>query len=159
ATFGTALALVFLHYPASNKAKRGPLPWYDAVLALVGFVAGWYVAFDFADTSSRLVEAPLQGLGTALVLLLLPPEGLRRTVGSPLVIILIFFIVYALVGHLVPGALQTREVQLGRMIYYLGIDTSGLFGLIMLVGVSVVIPFLFFGQLLHASGGAGFFND
>lgn len=159
ATFGTALALVFLHYPASKKAKRGPLPWYDAVLALVGFVAGWYVAFDFADISSRLFEAPLKGIVTASIFLLLTLEGLRRTVGSPLVIILIFFIVYALVGHLVPGALQTREVQLGRMIYYLGIDTSGLFGLIMLVGVSVVIPFLFFGQLLHASGGAGFFND
>jgi TRAP transporter 4TM/12TM fusion protein len=45
------------------------------------------------------------------------------------------------------------------MLVYLGVDTSGLFGLIMLVGVTVVIPFLFFGQLLSASGGGGFFND
>jgi TRAP transporter 4TM/12TM fusion protein len=159
ATFGTGLALVFLHYPASKRAVRGPLPWYDAVLALVGFATGWYVALDFADISSRLFEAPLKGIVTATIFLLLTLEGLRRTVGAPLVVILIFFILYALVGHYVPGALQTREVQLGRMLYYLGIDTSGLFGLIMLVGVSVVIPFLFFGQLLHASGGAGFFND
>lgn len=159
ATFGTALALVFLHYPARKGTVRGPLPWYDAVLALIGFVTGWYVAFDFHDLSGRLFEAPLKGVVTATIFFLLTAEGLRRTVGSPLVIILFFFMGYALVGHHVPGALQTREVQLDRMMVYLGIDTSGLFGLIMLTGVVVVIPFLFFGQLLHSSGGAGFFND
>ena len=159
ATFGTALALVFLHYPAQKGKQRGPLPWYDAALALVGFVTGWYVAFDFADLSTRLFEAPLKGLITASIFFMLTLEGLRRTIGSPLAVILIVFMAYALVGHHVPGALQTREVQLDRMMVYLGIDTSGLFGLIMLVGVVVVIPFLFFGQLLHSSGGAGFFND
>ena len=159
ATFGTALALTFLHYPAKKGIQRGPLPWYDAALALAGFVTGWYVAFDFEDISIRLFEVPIKGIVTAAIFLVLTCEGLRRTVGSPLVIILIFFIGYSLVGHHVPGALQTREVQLDRMLYYLGVDTSGLFGLIMLVGVVVVIPFLFFGQLLHSSGGAGFFND
>jgi TRAP transporter 4TM/12TM fusion protein len=158
ATFGTALALVFLNYSATG-GERGALPWYDATLALTGFVTGWYVAFDFHDLSIRLFEAPLKGVITATIFFLLTIEGLRRTVGAPLVVILIFFMGYALVGHLVPGDLQTRKVQLDRMMVYLGIDTSGLFGLIMLVGVVVVIPFLFFGQLLHSSGGAGFFND
>jgi len=159
AIFGTALALTFLHFPAKKNTQRGPLPWYDAVLALVGFVTGWYVAFDFADLSTRLFEAPVKGFITASIFFVLTLEGLRRTIGSPLAIILIIFMVYALVGHHVPGALQTREVQFDRMMVYLGIDTSGLFGLIMLVGVVIVIPFLFFGQLLHSSGGAGFFND
>lgn len=159
ATFGTALALTFLLFPAKKGTQRGPLPWYDAILALVGFVTGWYVAFDFADLSTRLFEAPLKGLITASIFFVLTLEGLRRTIGSPLAVILVVFMAYALVGHHVPGALQTREVQFDRMMVYLGIDTSGLFGLIMLVGVVVVIPFLFFGQLLHSSGGAGFFND
>jgi TRAP transporter 4TM/12TM fusion protein len=159
ATFGTGLALAFLHYPARRGGERGPLPWYDALFAIAGFVTGWYVAFDFEDISVRLFEVPLKGVITASVFFLLTVEGLRRTVGMPLVIILVFFMAYALVGHYVPGALQTREVRLASMLVYLGIDTSGLFGLIMLVGVTVVIPFLFFGQLLHASGGAGFFND
>jgi len=159
ATFGTGLALVFLQYPAKRSSQRGYLPWYDALLAVIGFVTGWYVAIDFADISTRLFEAPLKGLVTASIFFLLTVEGLRRTVGLPFVVILVFFMGYALVGHHAPGALQTREVQLDRMLYYLGVDTSGLFGLIMLVGVTVVIPFLFFGQLLHSSGGAGFFND
>jgi TRAP transporter 4TM/12TM fusion protein len=159
ATFGTGLALVFLQYPAKKGNERGPLPWYDALFALIGFVTGWYVAFDFADISTRLFEAPPKGILTASIFFLLSAEGLRRTVGMPLVVILFFFMGYALVGHHAPGPLETREVPLGPMLVYLGIDTSGLFGLIMLVGVTVVIPFLFFGQLLHTSGGAGFFND
>jgi TRAP transporter 4TM/12TM fusion protein len=159
ATFGTGLALVFLHYPARRGTTRGPLPWYDAVLAAIGFATGWYVAFDFADLSTRLFEAPPQGVITATVFFVLTIEGLRRTLGLPLVVILIVFMAYALVGHNVPGDLQTLPVQLGPMLFYLGIDTSGLFGLIMLVGVTVVIPFLFFGQLLAASGGSSFFND
>jgi TRAP transporter 4TM/12TM fusion protein len=69
------------------------------------------------------------------------------------------FTAYALVGHKVGGALQTREVELNRMVFYLGIDTSGLFGTVLLVGVTVVIPFIFFGNLLQASGGSAFFND
>ena len=159
AIFGAGLALLFLHFPARRGTERGPLPWYDAVLAFVGLVTGWYVAFDFADLSTRLFQAPAKGIATATIFFLLTIEGLRRTIGSPLVVILLFFMGYSLVGHLVPGDLQTREVQLDRMMFYLGIDTSGLFGLIMLVGVTVVIPFLFFGQLLAASGGSSFFND
>jgi TRAP transporter 4TM/12TM fusion protein len=159
ATFAGALALTFLHFPAKPGTKRNRLPWYDAVLSLLGLATGLYVAYDFADLSGRMFEAPIQGLATASIFLVLTAEGLRRTVGAPLVIILVFFIAYALVGHHVPGALQTREVQFDRMLVYLGIDTSGLFGLVMMVGVTVVIPFLFFGQLLSASGGSGFFND
>ena len=159
ATFAAALALVFLHFPARPGTPRGPLPWYDGLLALIGFVTGAYVAVDFPDLSTRMFEAPVHGLVTASIFLVLTGEGLRRTVGAPLVIILVFFIVYSLVGHWVPGALQTREVQFDRMLVYLGFDTSGLFGLIMMVGVTVVIPFLFFGQLLSESGGSGFFND
>ena len=159
ATFAAALALTFLHFPARPGTRRGKLPWYDALLSLLGFVTGIYVAIDFPDLSGRMFEAPIQGLVSSSIFLVLTAEGLRRTVGAPLVIILAFFIAYALVGHLVPGALQSREVQFDRMLVYLGIDTSGLFGLIMMVGVTVVIPFLFFGQLLSESGGSGFFND
>ncbi len=159
ATFAAALALVFLHHPAKPGTERGALPWYDALLSIVGFANGLYVVWNFAELSSRMFEAPIEGLVTSLIFLILTAEALRRTVGAPLVVILAFFILYSLVGHLVPGALQTREVQFDRMMVYLGIDTSALFGLIMMVGVTVVIPFLFFGQLLSGSGGSGFFND
>ncbi len=42
---------------------------------------------------------------------------------------------------------------------YLGLDSSSLLGLPMVVGTTIVITFVFFGQLLLHSGGAAFFND
>ena len=105
-------------------------------------------------------DRPWDGVLTTWLLFVLVIEGVRaQRRHAPLVIVVLAFIAYALVGHLVGGSLQTREVQLSRMIFYLGVDTSGLFGLVLLIGVTVVVPFVFFGQLLSSSGGANFFND
>ncbi|HEY7609666.1 MAG TPA: TRAP transporter fused permease subunit [Alphaproteobacteria bacterium] len=159
ASLGFALALVYLRYPAKRGSERGRLPWYDAVLGLAGFAAGWYVAFRFPYFSENLYLVPLDGVVVSAILYALCVEGLRRTVGNALVVIVLVFSVYALIGHLFGGALQTREVNPHRLIIYLGLDASALLGLVMLVGITVVIPFILFGQLLLHSGGANFFND
>jgi TRAP transporter 4TM/12TM fusion protein len=50
-------------------------------------------------------------------------------------------------------------MKLVRLIVYLGMDTNGLLSFVMYIGVTVVITFIFFGQLLLHSGGSQFFND
>ena len=156
---GLALALTFIHHPWRRAAKRQALPWYDGLLAALSLAVASYTAYAYPTILTEFFTVPSDGLLCSWLLFLLVLEALRRTAGWALVLIVVSFSLYALVGHLVPGALQTREVEINRMIIYLGIDSSGLFGLVLLVGVTVVIPFIFFGQLLQASGGAGFFND
>jgi TRAP transporter 4TM/12TM fusion protein len=104
-------------------------------------------------------NSPLDVVVCSTLLFVLVVEGLRRASGWALVIVVLAFFAYALAGHKVGGALQTREVTLSGLLVYLGLDSSGLFGLVLLIGVTVVIPFVFFGQLLASSGGANFFND
>ncbi len=159
ASLGFALALVFLRFPAKRGSARTSLPWYDAVAGLVGLAVSWYVAFRFPYFSENLYLVPLDGIVVSVILYVLCVEGLRRTVGSALVVIVLVFSTYALVGHFFSGALQTREVTPQRLIIYLGLDASALLGLVMLVGITVVIPFILFGQLLLHSGGSNFFND
>ena len=159
AVFGLGLALVFVTCPIRRGARRTILPWYDAALAALGFGTAAYVAWAYPDILERFFAKPTDGVVASWILFLLAVEGLRRTAGWALVTIVVVFTIYALVGHHVPGALETREVEVNNMMIYLGVDSSGLFGLVMLVGVTVVIPFIFFGQLLSASGGSGFFND
>jgi TRAP transporter 4TM/12TM fusion protein len=159
AVLGLGLALVYLHFPARRNTPRGALPWYDAAAAALGLGAGGYIAWTYPELVGRQFETPTDGVIATAVLYVLCVEGLRRTVGNALVVIVLAFSVYALVGHLAPGPLQTRKVELARLILYLGVDTSALLGLVMLVAVTVVIPFIFFGQLLLFSGGSGFFND
>jgi TRAP-type uncharacterized transport system fused permease subunit len=134
ASLGFGLALVYLRYPAKRGAARTRLPWYDAAAGLAGFAASWYVAFRFPYFSENLYLVPMDGVAVSAVLYVLCVEGLRRTVGNALVVIVLVFSVYALVGHVFSGALQTREVTPDRLIIYLGLDTSALLGLVMLVG-------------------------
>jgi len=40
AMLGVALALVYIHYPVQRNTERTTLPWYDMILAGLGFGAG-----------------------------------------------------------------------------------------------------------------------
>ena len=156
---GIALALVFMHYPARRRTTRMRVPVYDLVAAVLGLGAGAYVAVVFPELSERLDTDPLDGLVVSAVFVVLCLEGLRRSVGNSLTIIVAVCIAYSLVGHLVPGALETRQIEIRSFVTYLALDTSALLGLAMVVGTTVVITFVFFGQLLMRSGGSQFFSD
>ena len=165
--FGIGLALTFLRFRAFHKplAEAGefgsisPVPWYDWLLAaaslgLLGYVA---VKFPHLTAISGTVNAETMILSGGITLLTL--EGTRRTIGWSLVMILLVLGGYVLVGHLVPGDLQTRRVDFGELLAYLNLDNNGLLGLILQITVIVIIPFVLMGQLLMRSGGSGFFND
>ena len=156
---GVAIALVYLHFPARRNTERTRLPWYDGLAAAVGFATGWYVAFTFPVLINELIYVPIDAVVIGAIFYVLCMEGMRRTTGYALFTIVLLFSVYALVGHLVPGDMQTREVSLPRLLSYLGLDTNALMGFILKVATTIVFTFVFFGQLLMRSGGAGFFND
>jgi TRAP transporter 4TM/12TM fusion protein len=107
----------------------------------------------------RIIEVPWDGMIVSAIMLVLCLEGLRRTVGITLVIVTVVLFGYAMVGHLVPGVLQTKEVGAGKLVIYLGLDTSAMLGIPMLIAGTIVIGFIFFGNMLQKSGGADFFND
>ena len=156
---GTALALVFLNFPRRRKTERTDVPWYDWIAAIAGFSAGIYSSIVFPDLQDRLSDIPLDALIIAIIFVLLCLEGLRRTTGYALLIIVCLFIGYSQIGHLVEGDMQTLEVKWNFYTSYIALDSSGLLGLPMVVATTIVIAFVFFGQLLSRSGGAMVFNE
>ena len=158
---GIALALVYVNYPLRRRSARTHVPWFDIAAAAVGFVTGAYVAVFWADISSRIYDRPLPAdlLVVSAIFIVLCLEGLRRTVGYSLLVIVGVFIVYALFGHLVPGELQTHYVRPASLLTYLAIDNNGMFGLPMVIVTTIVITFVFFGHLLRHAGTAEFIND
>ena len=159
AMYGIGLALVFLIYPLKRKTEKNRIPWYDWLAALVSLITGWFVAIIFPDLQDRLPDLPLDGIIVSVIFIALSLEGLRRAAGYSLLIIVVFFIFYAMIGHLVPGELETRQVSVDFFASYISLDSSGLFGLPMVVATTIVITFVFFGQLLMRSGGAAVFNE
>ncbi len=156
---GLALGLIYLQFPARQGAKRTTLPWYDAAAALIGLATAAYVAINYPDMTDRMIAKPTDELVVAVILFALIVEGLRRSVGNTLVIVLAVFVIYALVGQWGPGILQTREIDADKLFIYLSLDTSALLGPALGIGVTIVIAFIFFGQLLLRSHGSNFFND
>ena len=163
-----ALPLVFLTVPARRVApepeheggrRSGPAPWFDQLAALTGFILGVYIAFRFPVLSEMGSQRPWDGLIPAIVLCLLFLEGLRRTSGTAIAVVVVVFFILALIGHLLPGALTGRHVQVDRLVYFLVWDASALFGTVMQIITTVVVAFVFFGNILFKSGGSAFFTD
>jgi len=156
---GLSLALVFLTQPARIDGPRPYVPWYDWIFAALSIVLGVYIFLNFGELSEQVTARPTGGLIVAFIVIPLVVEGLRRVTGWPLVIVVIGFLCYALVGDLVPGQLAGRPVKLTQLAYYLTWDPGSMLGLPMVVSTSIVIAFVFFGQVLFASGGSAFFTD
>lgn len=154
-----ALALIFIQFPANRGTKRTCLPWYDALAALAGIVAGMYVAVFYPEMVDRMMEKPIDALIVSIIIFVLCLEGIRRSVGWALVIVLVVFVGYALLGHMGPGIIQTRAINFKKLFIYLALDTSALLGIALNISATLVIAFMFFGQLLLRSHGSDFFND
>jgi TRAP transporter 4TM/12TM fusion protein len=160
-----ALPLVFLSVPArrhggeEQRRRSGGVPWYDVAAAAVGSAAAIYVAFRFPVLSEESATRPWDGVIVAVVLLLLFLEGLRRTSGIAITVVAVAFFVLALIGHLLPGALTGRQVQIERLNYFLIWDSSAVFGTPMQIITTVVVCFVFFGNALFKTGGSSFFTD
>ncbi len=158
---GLSLAVIFLVSGRSEKgeADSGTVRTIDWILSTAGLFLSLYVAVAYPSLVGRAMSLPWDALivGTLLFFLLL--EGLRRAVGWTLVIVVLLIVGYGMIGHLVPGALQTREVAPPHLAVYLAFDPNGLLGLTLNVAATVVVAFVYFGQLLLRSGGADFFND
>ena len=156
---GLCFALVFLQSPARIGSRRTRLPWYDAALALMGLGAAWYTSFNYAAMVDSMIEKPTSTLIVGLILFSVAMEAMRRTSGWTMFCVVGGVVAYALFGHHGPGLLQTREIPFDKLFIYLALDSSALIGPTLEIGVTVVLAFIFFGNLLIRSHGSNFFNE
>jgi TRAP transporter 4TM/12TM fusion protein len=167
AAYGIGLALTFLRFrftsqPIAEAGRSGeltPVPWYDWALATISLIACAYVTVHFPRLTAISGSVNLETMAISIAITLLTIEAVRRTIGWSLVIIVLALGAYVMFGHLVPGQLQTRKVEMGELLAYLNLDNNGLLGIVLQITVIVIIPFVLMGQLLMRSGGSGFFND
>lgn len=156
---GVGFLMVFLHFPVRGGQRRGPVPWYDWLLGLTGAGACFYLAWEYARLADKVVFQPTDAVACGTIILVLVAEGLRRTVGQVLLVVLLAFIAFGLAGQFVPGQLQGQPIDFGDLVTYLSFDTNALMGVPMRVVTSIVIAFLLMAALMRVSGAADFMND
>lgn len=151
---GLAVAGGFLVKP--YRERIGPL---ELGLALIGLAAWWWAAWNYddwlLDAASRGPEKWLPGaIGIALMV-----EGMRRNCGLAITLLVIFFLIYGLVGHWLPGALEATRSPPPRYVLYLYTDANAVPGIVMRVGATIVLAFILMGKVMEVSGASGFFTD
>jgi TRAP transporter 4TM/12TM fusion protein len=151
-----ALALAFLKFPIRGKEKTR-LPWYDAVAAVVIFVATGYIAVFYPRIVDLAYLRQTDSVIVSVILVIFLIEALRRATGPVLSILVTLFIVYALVASHLPGSgIQTEWRALSLA---LAANYTGILGLPVKVATTIVIAFVLFGQILQQTGGMQFFTD
>ncbi|MDP2659833.1 MAG: TRAP transporter fused permease subunit [Dehalococcoidia bacterium] len=156
---GMALAGVFLVAPPTKRARVDRVPFYDAILAILGFGVGVYVAILYPSILEQLgvIEAPRVIVSTIAIVLVL--EAVRRVTGWILLTIGLVFLLYASFAWLVPGPLSGKGVPWPQLSSYLLMDPNGMLGLPMAVAAVIVLAFILFGNVLFAIGGGAFLTD
>ena len=154
-----SLAVVFLTVRI-NRVEAARVPWYDVMLSLISLVVLFYIAANFLHLREfGLAESTNLAIGLGAIVMVLVIDGLRRSAGYVMLIVAGVFIIYAPLGHLVPGPLVGTKVQLWQLAINMGFNPNALFGIPLQVGTTIVIMFILFGQLLMKAGGGQFFTD
>ncbi len=154
-----AMAVVFLSVRI-DRTIGGAVPWYDLLLAGVSFIVFMYVARNFLYLREfGLAESTNFAVIIGTIIMALVIDGLRRSAGYILLGVAMIFIIYAPLGHMVPGPLVGTKVQLWELAINMGFNPNALFGIPLQVGTTIVIMFILFGQVLFKAGGGRFFTD
>ncbi|MEX0853934.1 MAG: TRAP transporter fused permease subunit [Bauldia sp.] len=159
AALALTLAIAYLAFPARRGTRRDSVPWYDAAAAVLGLAAAGYFAARYPQLVNQVFFGPPDAWIPAVIVIVLLLEALRRAAGWALVVIVLTFIAYALLGDVLPGRLSARTQDWRTLASYFALDSNGILGVPLSVAATIVVAFIFFGAVLSATGGARFFTD
>lgn len=155
------LALTFLLYSSFKRKNSRHVPTVmDFICSILAMGAGIYFTIHTERIAVRIpIVDPLSNFDIffGLVFVLLSIEAARRTIGFPIVIIVLAGIGYALWGHHLKGLLWHREFSLSEVVEDLAYSLNGLWGSPIAVAASFVFMFLLFGSFLQNAGAGAFF--
>ncbi|WP_139975652.1 TRAP transporter permease [Ochrobactrum sp. CGA5] len=164
------LGLVFLVFPFSRKGYDQPstsswlrplgisiIDWALAIIAVVSVVHVPLIPLD--DLAFRVGNPTTTDvvLGGLLILVLL--EATRRSVGWPLPIISVLFMLYAIYGQHMPGILVHPGATFSQLVNHLYLTTQGIYGIALGVVATYVFHFVLFGVFATRIGLGQLFLD
>ncbi len=150
------LALFGLYWKLPPIAGRAAI---NRGFALIALAVMLWIAWRYPVLQADMLGHPAEALTLSVLALFLLVDSCRRCSGWSMPAIFGGFFLYALIGHLLPGLFQTKEVAPARLISYLALDTSSLLGQTMIIVCTTVLAFMIFGKVLQACGGGDWFTD
>ena len=159
AILGLSVASVFIKVRVSSKVRQDRVPLYDKICALAALCVGIVLTWRYPALADDFYALQTEAFILGIILVPLTIEALRRTAGLTLTFIVLAFVLYALFGDIIPGKLSALTQPFVGFIAYLAIDNVALVSLPLRIVGTIVVVYIFFGQLLLKSGGSEWFTD
>lgn len=156
---GMMLVMAFVLYPATKKASRSKMAWYDYVFSVLSMAVVVYIWTDYAGFINRMGMPNTMDVIMGTLLILLVMEASRRISGMPLVILSGLFLAYGLFGQSMPSIFMHRGYTWANLVNHAFINTEGIYGTSVNVAASYIFLFILFGAIMNKSGMGQFFND
>ncbi|RJQ57641.1 MAG: TRAP transporter fused permease subunit [Desulfobacteraceae bacterium] len=152
--------LCLLIYPAvKGRPKNRMLLCLDGLILILSVVCILYWIIEYPEYAAKRVGLPNQwDLFFGIVLIVISLEITRRAMGNTLMILGLVLILQTYLGPHLPGIFTHKGISLSRIIEF-NFFIDGIFGTIVSVYATYVMPFLVFGAFLQRSGGGDFFID
>ncbi len=152
---GMIILLGFLNYPArKGEQKVNYIPWYDVIGMILGTGAFLYYTFNAEQIIQQGTRFTPVQIVIALVGIIALLEVTRRSVGIPILIVALFFIVYAIVYGLTNPSVVGRLRYLVRNLFY---AKTGILSTPINVCSKYIVVFIIFGAFLERTGISEFF--
>lgn len=152
---GLIVMLGFLHYPAKKgEVRANYMPWYDILMMVAGTGAFLYFTFNANTIVNQGTRFSWMQIFIAVVGVICLLEVTRRSVGWPILIVALIFIVYALVYGLTNPAFVGRVRYLIRNLFY---TKTGILSTPVNVCSKYIVVFIIFGAFLERTGISDFF--
>ena len=143
--------------PGSHPTRPTPFDW---ACSLASIATGVHFALNASTIVLRIPELHALtdwNIVFGYCLLLLTLEATRRTTGLGLTLIVLIFVAYNFLGHLLGGVLNHAYIDAEYFLDMTVYTNYGINGLPVRVAASYAFMFILFGTLLHRAGGGAFF--
>lgn len=160
------LILAFAMYPATKKASRKIIAWYDYILIALSAAVPLYMWLDYFNIINRAGKPNSMDVIIGTLLTLLVMEATRRVCGMALPILGVIFILYSLMGTKqglipvnIPGIFLHRGYTWQKLMSHFFANTEGIYGSSVNVASTYIFLFIAFGEIMNKCGMGKFFND
>lgn len=160
------MVLTFLIFPMvkpkNGKSEPAFCLWIDFALSGLAILIAVYFIINNIDLMSRMRfidELSPTMLGLGFLAIALTCEMARRTVGMPIVIIALTFLVYMFWGDLLPRAFKHNGFTLDIIIEQLFLLDDGIYGIPISVSTTIIFGFIMFGAFLERSNMTNIFME
>ena len=154
---GLIILLAYLVFPAKKGQQRvNYIPWYDIVLMILGVGAFGYYAANALTIIQQGSNFAWYQIVIGILGVISLCEACRRSVGLPILIVALCFLVYALTVGLSNPSFWGRVSYTIRYLFY---SKEGILSTPINVCSKFIVVFIIFGAFLERTGVAEFFIE